>query len=276
MRNILLSLLFGFGLVLHAQNISNAMWDFSLDTPPNWQYQDNADVILLQSNTTAGLIIVYIHNFSTKEALKNAMRQGLNEEEGYLRLQGKLHNFTKTGYEGDYTGMYQMQMVKAKAFGRVVSQNGGATVIVMSTPESFSKELINAGKFIANSLKKKKQNKLQNSADINQRFIGKWSYYSKYRESHVYLYPDGTYSDSSSSSFGNSDASVGAVWGAASDTQGRGHWQAVGNAKSGKIIFILPNGERSVYPYSVHTENGEIYWNEYYFGDRLYSRSALQ
>jgi len=104
----------------------------------------------------------------------------------------------------------------------------------------------------------------------------KWSYYSKYTESHVYLYPDGSYEDNSSSSYGNSDASVGTTWGAASDSQSRGHWRAQGNAERGEIIFTLPNGKTSVYPYRVHKENNHIYWSEYYFGDRLYARSPLR
>ncbi|WP_457748978.1 hypothetical protein [Sulfurimonas sp.] len=139
------------------------------------------------------------------------MQQGLNEEDGYLQLQGSLKNFRSDGYTGDYTGIYQMQTVKAKAYGRVVSSAGGATIIVMTTPESFSKQLSNAGKEIALSLKAKVEKNPQNSSNISKSFVGKWSYFSKYRESHVYLYPDGTYSDSSSSSFGNSDASAGAT-----------------------------------------------------------------
>ena len=275
MRKVLLLILLG-SVIMQAQNLSNAMWSFSLDTPENWKYQDNGGVILLGHDTIAGLIIVYPHTFSTKHELKNVMQQGLNEEGGYLQIQGVLDNFDKDGYQGNYVGIYQMQTVKAKAYGRVVAQNGGATIIVMTTPESFSKELDKAGKFIANSLKKKKQNSTQGHIDITQRFIGKWSYYSKYSESHVYLYPDGTYSDNSTSGYGNSNASVGATWGVANDTQNRGRWQARGNANNGQIIFTQPNGEKSAYPYQVHIKNGHTYWSEYYFGNKLYSRKPLQ
>jgi len=275
MRLFILFIFLLQGVYMQAQTISNSMWSFSFQNPQTWKFQNNGNVVILGHDTIAGLILVYPNGFSTQEELKNAMQQGLNEEDGYLQLQGQLYKFQDDGYRGDYRGMYQMQAVKAKAYGRLVSKAGGAIIIVMTTPEAFSEKLNEAGKEIATSLKAKAQNATQSSGNLRERFVGKWSYYSKYTESHVYLYPDGTYSDSSSSSYGNSDASVGATWGAANDSQGRGHWQVQGDANTGQIIFTSAQGEKSVYPYKVHILNGQTFWSEYYFGERLYGRKPL-
>ena len=279
MRIFLLILLFAVMTLLQADKLTDTAWNFSLKTPQGWKYQKSSELVVLGHNTIAGLILLYPHNMQNKSALKELMQQGLNEEDGYLQLKGRLKGFLKDGYRGNYVGMYQMQIVKAKAFGRVLSGGSGAVVIVMSTPNNYTKALENAGRSIIKSLKKDTfatSSISSKRSDIKQIFIGKWSYYSKYTESHVYLYPDGSYADSSSSSFGNSDASVGTTWGAASDSQSRGHWRVQGDAERGEIIFTLPNGETSVYPYRVHRENNHTYWSEYYFGERLYARSPLR
>ena len=279
MQVIFLFFFLALTTLLQADKLTDTMWNFSLNTPKNWKYQKSSELVLLAHDKIAGLILVYPHKLTKKSALKELMYMGLHEDEGYLQLQGKLKKFMQDGYKANYIGMYQMQVVKAKAFGRVFAANGGITVIVMSTPEAFSQALEDAGKSIVKSLKANKQkiqSGTQNSGDVQKIFIGKWSYYSKYRESHVYLYSNGTYADNSSSSFTNSDTSVGTTWGTASDSQNHGHWRAQGNAEQGEIIFTLPNGEKSVYPYRVHIENGRTYWSEYYFGERLYSRSPLQ
>jgi len=275
MRFILLAFLFIQGFFVQAQEISNSMWRFSFENPKEWRFQNNGDVVLLGHDTVAGLILVYPNRFSTQQELENTMKQGLNEVDGYLQLQGKLHKYQDNGYRGDYTGMFQMQVVKAKAYGRLIPKAGGAIVIVMTTPESFSDKLNEAGKSIITSLKAKAQKTTHSSENITQRFVGKWSYYSKYTENHIYLYPDGTYSDSSSSNYGNSNTSAGATWGMANDSNARGHWQAQGDANKGQIIFTSANGKKSAYPYKVHILNGQTVWSEYNFGKRLYSRKPL-
>jgi len=203
---------------LQADTISENSWGFSFKNPSGWKYQKDMDGALLGHDHIAGLIMLFAHELKNKKALEIEMQKGLTEDDGYLRLQGSLKKMGKNGFTGEYTGMYQMQQVKARGYGTLSPYGGGAIIIVMSTPSTFSSQLTSAGRAIAKSIKYKK---IDNS-DLLKKFIGKWSTYSKYSESHLYLYPDGTYSDSRASNYGNSDASVGAVWGMANDSSAKG------------------------------------------------------
>lgn len=257
---------------LQAQTLSHEMWGYSFQTPARWQYQNDAQGALLGHQRVPGIILVYPHRLKSMNALRQEMLQGLHEEEGYLKLKGTLQKMGKNGYMGHYVGVYGGEKAKATGYGTLSPYGGGVIIIAMSTPQAYSKALDKAAKSITRSLHYKKQQ----TAGLMQRFVGKWQTWSKYSESSVYLYPDGTYEESSSSSYGNADASAGAVWGAANDSGGRGHWQVRGNAREGELIFTDANGESGSYPYHVHVSNGETYWSEYYFGDTLYQQSPLQ
>lgn len=263
-------LFFLLSTFLTADTLSNAMWGYSFKSPAGWVHQQDGSGAVLGHNTVAGMILVYPHELKSMAALKQEMRKGLDEDEGYLHLKGKLKKSGKNGYVGNYAGLYQNQKVKAKGYGTLAPHGGGAIIIAMSTPQAYSKQLLSAAQSIRRSLQYPKS-----SSNLKQRFVGKWQTWSKYSESTVYLYPDGTYSDNSSSSYGNADASVGAVWGSANESGGSGHWSVRGSATHGQLTFTNANGESGSYEYRVHVLNGETYWNEYYFGNTLYKRSPL-
>jgi hypothetical protein len=256
---------------IHADLVKEEMWGFSFNNPQGWKYQKNMDGAILGHDTVPGLILVFPHQLKAMAALKAEMQQGISDDGGYLRLSGTL-NQTKYGYTGSYSGMYDAQQVKAESYGTLSPHGGGAIIIVMSTSEAFSNELSGAGKSIVSSLKYMKQT----TSDLAKHFVGIWSSYSQYSETHVTLYPDGTYSDSTTSSYGNSDPSMGAQWGMASDTHGRGRWQVRGNRQRGQLIMTSPSGDTVTYNYQVHTKNGQTYWSEYYFGNSLYGKKPLR
>lgn len=268
-RSVLLLLVFSFGL--QAETLKHMMWGYSFKTPAHWQYRSDSNGALLGHNTIPGFVLVYPHPFKNMQRLRQEMLKGLQDEEGYLKLDGTLQKAGKNGYKGHYVGQYGGEKVKALGYGTLSPYGGGAIIIAMSTPQAYSQRLEKAAREVVKTLRYQKQQ----TAGLTQRFVGKWQTWSKYSESTVYLYPDGTYEESSSSSYGNADSSAGAVWGAASDSGGRGHWQVKGNAVEGQLIFTDSSGERGSYPYHVHDLNGERYWNEYYFGETLYQRSPL-
>ena len=246
-----------------AQSITDAMWNFSFEVPQKWQYQKSSDGVLLGHNTIAGIIYVFPHELQTVQALQIEMQKGLNEDELYLQLQGKLHKIAKNSFVGNYTGLYQMQAVKAKAYGTLIKNGGGAIVITISTPEAYSKQLAAAGKSIIKSVKYKKVPQ----GNMTQYFVGQWSTYTKYSETHIYFYSNGTYQTSNSSNYGNSDTSVGATWGMANDNSDRGRWSVVGNMKRGRITLMGNDGSTQYIDYNIQGK-------EMYFNGTLYGYSA--
>lgn len=246
-----------------AQTLSDTMWNFSFQVPQGWQYQKNSDGALLGHNSIAGIIYVFPHKLQSTQALKREMSNGLNEDGLYLQLHGKIRQIAKNSFVGDYTGLYQMQEVKAKAYGTLVKNGGGAIVITMSTPQAYSKQLSAAGEAIIRSVNYKK---VQQS-DMTQYFVGQWSTYTKYSETHIYFYPNGTYQTSNSSSYGNSDAAVGATWGMANDNNSGGYWSVQGNMKRGRITLQGNNGSTQYIDYVIQGK-------EMYFNGTLYGYSA--
>jgi hypothetical protein len=251
---------------LFAEKLQNDMWGFSVNIPKHWTYEQNSEGIFLGHNTIAGMIMLYPHEIKNKQELKALMHQGLDEDDGYLRLEGSLKKYGKRGYMGMYRGLFQMQEVIAKAYGSLSPYGGGAIIIAMSTPQAFSKQLNSAAMAMMKSLRYKKGD----TTNLMKKFVGKWTTMTRYSETHIYLFANGTYSNNYSASYGNSDTSVGTTWGGANESQNSGRWCVKGTLKQGKIIMTESNGQRYEYPYHVHVENGQTFWNEYYFGDTLY------
>lgn len=108
------------------------------------------------------------------------------------------------------------------------------------------------------------------TSELVQHFSGTWKNYTKHTETMVVLYPDGTYGQRYTSSYGSSES--GEEWGAAGDVHQQGRWTVQGNLESGVIIFIDQDGSETQYQYQVHVENGETYWREYYFNGDLYGK----
>ena len=252
--------------MLLAQSVTDTAWSFSFDPPQGWQYQKDMNGAVLGNNRVPGLILIFAHKLTTMKELKTQMRQGLNEDEGYLQLHGKLHTMGKNILVGEYTGIYQMQPVKAKGYGTLSPYGGGAFIITMSTPETYSSQLLAAGKAIVKSMRYKKtdNSKKTDNTQMSKYFVGKWSTYTKYSETHIYFYPDGTYVSTYSSSYGNSDASRGATWGMAGDDNNRGHWQVQGNMKNGRITLKAQNGERKYIDYQI--QGPKMYFNGTLYG----------
>jgi len=106
------------------------------------------------------------------------------------------------------------------------------------------------------------------SSAISQRFAGTWKNYTKYSETTAVLYPNGTFAIQRTSSYGGNNGE----WGAASDNNSRGTWRINGNAQTGTLILNYSNGGQDYINYQVHSENGQVYWSEYYFDGDLYQK----
>lgn len=259
-----------------SQSIYNKVGGYSFELPQGWKYQENGYSILLGHDTIAGLIIVYKHSFENMAVLEENMNLGIAEDGVFLKLVSPLSKVQNHILKGEYSGIYGMEEVKAQGYGVVFQKGGGgAIVIAITTPQSYSKELIQAADTIAYSLKVSQTSLKDNNiikGNLMQRFVGKWTTMTKYSESNLYLYADGTYIYNNESSYGNSDVSAGATWGMAQENQNRGRWHIEGSLQEGVLIITEPNGVMERYPYHIHIENGVVYENEYYFGENLYFR----
>jgi hypothetical protein len=107
------------------------------------------------------------------------------------------------------------------------------------------------------------------------KFAGRWDNYSGSTLTNIYLKPDGSYEDSSETSYSGSFSDQGGyqtgAWGTVGQNQSGGHWTIKGTLSRGTITLISSNGRRKTINYQVHVENGEYYGGEYFFNGALHA-----
>jgi hypothetical protein len=107
------------------------------------------------------------------------------------------------------------------------------------------------------------------------KFAGRWDTYSGSTLTNIYLKPDGSYEDSSETSYSGTFSDSGGyqtgAWGTVGQNQNSGSWTIKGTLSSGVITLVSNNGQRNVINYQVHMKNGEYYGGEYFFNGALHS-----
>ncbi len=252
----------------------NASLGFKFIPPEGWISQTTAEGVLLGHNTVAGLILVIPHQAQSVALMQQEMREGMQDEGTYLMLSGEITSLNDNALIADYEGYADGTSVKGKGIGVVSPDGGGAYIIAVTTPEMLGNDLINAAKTIAGNLHFVKME----TSDLMNYFSGKWSTFTTNTSTDIYLYPNGVYSEyyesSYSGTFQDGGVSSGS-WGAGGQSNDSGRWSVQGTRDSGTLTIITPDGERQVVEYHVHIENGQTYYNEYWFNGSLYSKTAL-
>jgi hypothetical protein len=114
------------------------------------------------------------------------------------------------------------------------------------------------------------------ASEIMNHFAGSWTTMTTNTQTWVTFRPDGTFSDQYESSYsGNLDNQYGSNegnWGAYNQQNASGTWSVKGTREQGVITIIYNNGEQRIVEYRIHTENGQVYANEYWFNGALYFR----
>jgi hypothetical protein len=107
------------------------------------------------------------------------------------------------------------------------------------------------------------------------KFAGRWDSYSGSTLSNLYLKPDGSFEDTSESSYSGEFHDQGGfqtgAWGAVGQNEASGHWTIRGTLEKGIITLVSRNGQQRRINYQVHINNGEYYGGEYFFNGELYS-----
>ena len=250
-------------------------WGFKFVPPSGWVHKQSATAVLLGHNTIAGMIIVMPHQSRSMQQMQQEMMQGIQDEGTSLRPSGNLVPVSNNTLSCNYTGIVNGQQVKAKGYGVLSPYGGGAYILALATPDKMSDDLSLAAKQIAVNIRYFKQ-AAGSSSELMQFFADVWVTTTTNTSSYVYLYADGTWSNRDESyysgNFNDGGGNVTGNWGAGGQRNSRGKWSVRGNRDQGRLITISPSGERSVYEYHVHIENGQKYYSEYYFNGTLYHR----
>jgi hypothetical protein len=260
-------------LPLAAETASDPAWGFSFPVPAGWKMQTGSGGAILGHDRIAGLILVLPHSAGSLAEMREQMLEGLVDEGVELSIVGALEKVGTNVLGGACAGYLEGQEVKGRTLGAVSPSGGGAYVIAVTTPASYQKELAAAADQIAKGMQFAKAD----TSELARSFVGTWTTMTTNTETSVTLAAGGQFSFSSESSYGGSFSDSGGGdaggWGTASNRQSRGRWTVRGTRQKGILTLAYEGGERAEVEYAVHVENGETYWNEYYFDGELYGRA---
>ncbi len=252
--------------------VGDPSWGFKFTPPAGWVHQQSAEGVILGHNTIAGMILVIPHMSENMQLMQQEMMQGIQEGESSLAVSGALQNPAQNVLAGDYTGMMDGTEVKARGFGFLSPNGGGAYLIAVSTPDKLSGDLVGAAESIAQNMQYFKVD----VSDLARHFAGTWSHFTTNTSTWMTFHPDGTYSDEYEDSY-SGDLTDGwgnqtGDWGTAGQQSGRGRWTVRGTKDVGTIIVQKANGEEVYYEYRVNQKDGHKYYWEYYFNGDFYMK----
>jgi hypothetical protein len=248
-------------------------WGLGFTVPPAWRTADKDDLLLVVSDTEAGLMIVRFLPRASREELLAGYRQGIQEAGFVARPVAEAQPFELPGATG-FAGLLEGQAqdgttIRVRSVG-VLSRFGGAAVVVgLTTPPQFA-QLQARVDALARSLVFSAPPKAAPIAGDYQFFhISQGGGYS--REARLTLCASGRYTTggelSSSGAAGALTSSAGA---------NGGTWSATGDATGGTLLLQSAAGGTRSLPYRVSTNPRDRsgYGAALYFGNDLYQKTG--
>ncbi len=230
--------------------------------PPGWRVTERSGVLLLGSDTEAGLIIIRLARGTTLQQLMQEYGEGI-QEDGLNLLPtvqpGEFDVASGRAVAGELSGTAQDgARLKARSIA-VQSPFGDAAVVFGIT----SDEKYPAMKSRVESMARGLRFSRPKSPPVVEAIAGQWFYISSSSfgssERYLNLCSDGRFSESSNI---YSSGSSGTAYGESGNTA---RWSAEGDANQGVVTVNYPNGNTSQFQY--RTGGGGLY-----VGGRKYAR----
>lgn len=243
--------------------LEDASWGFSFQAPDGWMLAErSAEGALLASPDGTAYLLVERHEFSSREQLAAAARDGYQDAGVYLVPTGAIQDWQRGGIAIEMKGLVEGQSAKAFGIG-LVSPYGGGAIVLGAAGESqwsaahrqlvedlaetveFSRPAPDAGAGEATDWRQKLSGRclayLQSSGSSGPSHGGyaTGSYTSD--KAAYYLYPDGSFEGSSSST---ASFDSGGGFGSSSGGTGpqRGRWEIVTADGGSALELRYPDG----------------------------------
>lgn len=217
-------------------------WGFKVKLPPNWIVaQKTPRLAVLARPGVHGAVVVLPHAMQSMEQLTAKMARGLTDDNADFKPVGPAKVTAPNIIAGDYEGVYDTLHVKARWAASLAPHGGGVIVIVSSRPQYFTKELA----ALADETARQIQYFDVDYAELTKFFTDTWT-----GPTPIALGADGT----------------------AKGEGYRGRWRVRGNRFEGGLIVTGDDGRQMFHEYRVRTDNGQIFWEEYWIDGKLYSK----
>jgi hypothetical protein len=242
---------------------------WSIRLAPGWDGREKDGVLFLGHRREAGLIVVEATSERDPEALRAGLAQDLMESGlmGQVPALSRSRMPAGTGVAASFpVRSRDGKALMVRAAG-VIGPRGAVAVLGTTTREHFE-TLASRVDAMARSVRFFRPK----VAPGRRVVLGEWYAYSGVgsftgggggTESRMAFCPDGTFRDTSESSYYGS-GSVGGTWGVAGSPQSSaGRWRVEGGTQSGRIIITYPGDRESVITYQARgsdmTFDGKLY-----------------
>ncbi len=222
-------------------------WGISFVTPPGWKVGERQGLLLMGSDTEAGLIIIRLARRTTLQQLVQDYGEGMQEEGLQLMPTVQAQEFPagqNQAVAGELAGVAQDgARIRARAVA-VASPFGDAAVVLGMTTEEKYAGLKPRVESIASSF----QFSQPQAPPVLEAIAGQWFYFSSSSfgssERYLNLCSDGRFSESSNI---YSSGSAGTAYGEGGG--GTAQWTADGDENQGTVTVTYPNGKTSQFQY---------------------------
>ncbi len=224
-------------------------WGISFAMPPGWKAGERQGLLLLGSDTEAGLIIIRLARKTTLEQLIRDYGEGMQDEGIQLMPTMQAHAFPagqNRAAAGELAGVAQDgARIRARTVA-VASPFGDAVVVLGMTTEEKYAGLKPRVDSIAGSF----QFTQPQAPPVVEAIAGQWYYFSSSSfgssERYLNLCSDGRFSENSSI---YSSGSAGTGYGEGGQTA---QWTGDGDEGQGTVTVTHPNGETSQFQYQLN------------------------
>lgn len=248
----------------------------SFVVPSAWKVAERPGVLLLGSDTEAGLMIIRFMRRTNLQTLEQGYQEGMQEEGLQLMPATQLENFSAGGAQGlagELAGMAQDgARIRARAIGVPTPYGDAAVVLGLTTEEKYAALKPRADALAASFFFSHPQTPPVLEAIAGQYFFftsssvgGSYS-----REAKLDLCSDGTFNR------GGETYSSGAAGTAAGQSGSGGQWSAQGDESQGVLTLTCDNGETQELEYVVSNDPSDRsgYGPAVSFGGTKYQRTG--
>lgn len=250
-------------------------WGLELRVPAAWRSAEQNGVLLLGSDTEAGLIVVRHLPKTTKAELSAGYQAGVRESGVALEPSGEPTERKAPGgtaLSGELSGSAaDGSALKAQSIA-VLSRFGGAAVVFGLTDEAHFEGIRPRVVAIAESIRFSEPKRAKGAEVLSGRFeyvyVSKTGSYS--REAKITLCADGRFSK------GGELAGSGAAGAAVTAHNNQGTWSAEGDGESGQLTLVYGNGATETLPYRVSRDprDQSAFGPALSIGDTKYQRTG--
>ncbi len=258
----------------------------SFDVPSAWRVVPQKDMLMIVSNTEAGMMNARLVPGSTLDAVGTQLRAGLSDAQFQLRPSGPARRDRVTAgpcLVADLEGrqMSDGSAVRARVFAVGTPSGDVALFLAITTPPQFA-NLARRFDTITRSVAFERRAAAAGGRGGTAGLAGMYQYYHSYSNSSgsmesstsSTLCPDGSFSmGGESSSSGN--LSGGGSYGTSSGDPGKhGRWSATGDGSAGVLTLTFANGQTVQVRYQVSRDPKDVsgYGPAVYFDGKLYQK----